>query len=180
MGMNFSYFFEMTFGRQSKTVERFTIPERATYAPRATIDAIWRLPILFRRYLEDANVDPGHLPFLHQGTVDDEVAARREHGEEFFHRGTVHYQKPLGAPDYGGADLLVGDDHRAVRGAAPHLHPVRGEVGDVLLLLHRREGQQVPDHQDPLPSEPGHDDVARHAKSACSRSLFYSSRFLTT
>ena len=46
--MNFSYFFEITFGRQSNTVESFTMPDRATYAPRATIDAICRLPILLR------------------------------------------------------------------------------------------------------------------------------------
>src|SRR5512141_1461870 len=120
---------------------------------------------------EEPDIVPGHLPILHQGTVDDEVPARREHGEKLLHRGAVHDEKSLRAPDHGGADLLVGDDHRAVRRAAPHLHPVRGEVGDVLPLFHRREGQQVPDHQDPLPAEPRHDDVARHAKSACFRSL---------
>src|SRR5512141_968816 len=120
---------------------------------------------------EEPDIVPGPLPILHQGTVDDEVPARREHGEEFLHRGTVHDEKPLRAPDHGGANLLVGDDHRAVRRTAPHLHPVRGEVGDVLPLFHRREGQQVPDHQDPLAAEPRHDDVPRHAKSACFRSL---------
>src|SRR5512143_1016178 len=124
-----------------------------------------------RRNPEETDIVAGHLPVLHKGAVDDKVPARREHGEELLHRGAVHDEKPLRAPDYGGADLLVGDDHRAVRRAAPHLHAVRGEVGDVLPLFHRSEGEQVSDHQDPLAAEPRHDNVARHAKSACFRSL---------
>src|SRR5512140_576252 len=59
---------------------------------------------------EEPDIVPGHLPFLHQRAVDDKVPARCEHGEEFLHRGTVHDQKPLRAPDHGRADLLVGDD----------------------------------------------------------------------
>src|SRR5512141_979433 len=75
---------------------------------------------------EEPDIVPGYLPVLYQGTVDDEVPPRCKHGEELLHRGAVHDEKSLRAPGHGGADLLVGDAHRAVRRASPHLHPVGG------------------------------------------------------
>jgi len=103
--MNFSYFFEITFGRHSNTVERFTMPDRATYARGrpSTPSAGCRSCCgrCRRRDLEEPDVVPGHLTFLDQGTVDDEITAGREHGEKLLHRGPFMMRSPFGRPTTG-------------------------------------------------------------------------------
>src|SRR5512134_817193 len=124
-----------------------------------------------RRDGEQPNVAPVHQRPVHQGAVDDQVPSRRHRRKESLQGGPVHDEEGFRAPDDGGPDLLVGDDDGTIRRASPHLDAVSREVGDVPSFLHRGQRQEVPDHQDPLPAEAGHDDVGGHAKSACFRSL---------
>src|SRR5512134_1002168 len=122
-----------------------------------------------RQQLEVLAVD---LRGADERPVDHEGSPFPDQREILLQGRAVHDDAGLRMADHGRPDLVVGDDDRAIRGPPAHLDPVGGEIGDVPSLLHRRERQEVPDHENPLAPEARHDDVGAHRKSACLRSLY--------